>query len=339
MRTHCLRWALVASTLCLGTATADVASEARFFDDLGRRAYAAGNFDSALESLQLAYEIAPSSGLLYNIALCADLAGRDDLAFSLYREYLVREDKDSARRADAEQRSERLKGKLALVEITSDPPGALVYVDRKELGQFGVTPVTIAAEPGDRKLHVEREGFVPAIVPVHAENGATVQANASLVPIYGELAVEVTPPVAKLQISRQGTTSAATLSGTSGRVPVGRYRIKASAPGYVTSEQLVVVRQAETTRLDLELVPLPQKTGRLLVNASTAGAEVFIDGKRVAVTPATLPALSVGAHQLEVKDGQRVVKRAVKIQAERTTYVVIDLKKLQVKRDSQNASR
>ena len=87
-------------------------------------------------------------------------------------------------------------------------------------------------------------------MPVHAEKGATAQANASLVPIYGELAVEVTPPAAKLQISRQGTTGDATLGGTPGRT------LRASAPGYVTSDQLVVVREAATTRLDLELVPL-----------------------------------------------------------------------------------
>ena len=67
----------------------------------GRRAYEAGQYERALESFQLVQDIAPSYRTLYNIALCADLAGRAEMAFSLYQEYLRGDDADAARRSEA----------------------------------------------------------------------------------------------------------------------------------------------------------------------------------------------------------------------------------------------
>ena len=61
------------------------------------------------------------------------------------------------------------------------------------------------------------------------------------------------------------------------------------------------------------------------MSAGVDGADVIIDGKRVAVTPATLPALSQGVHQLEVRSGSGVVKRTLRIRAGRTTYVEVGL--------------
>src|SRR6187200_2154342 len=103
MRTAALALAIGFFALFGRDAAADVASEARFFDEAGRRAYKAGDYGKALESFQLLQEIAPSVGVLYNIALCADLAGRGDMAFSLYGEYLKHDDPDGERRAEAER--------------------------------------------------------------------------------------------------------------------------------------------------------------------------------------------------------------------------------------------
>jgi hypothetical protein len=59
-----------------------------------------------------------------------------------------------------------------------------------------------------------------------------------------------------------------------------------------------------------------------LLVASAVDAQVFLDGVRVAVTPATLSNTAVGAHQLELRaaDGQSW-KRSLVVQEARTTYV------------------
>jgi len=308
-------------------ATADVASEARFFDDLGRRAYKAGDYAKALESFQLLQEIAPSVGVLYNIALCADLAGRGDMAFSLYAEYLKRDDPDGERHAEAERRIALLKSKLALVLVETDPPGAAVYVDRKELGQFGTTPVALALAEGEHHLLVERQGYKAADLPVAARTGTESQVKASLTPLFGRLVVNVTPGTTTLRFLRDGVPVTSNLERGGYPLQVGRYQVLASAPGYAPTERQVVVTEDTPAQLDLGLVPLPRATGVLLVSTGKTTADVFIDGRRVAVTPATLTALPVGPHTLEVRAGQQSVRRSVNITQGKPTYLELELAK------------
>jgi hypothetical protein len=309
--------------LLTGSAGADVASEARFFDSLGRRAYAAGQYERALESFQLAQDIAPSDRLLYNIALCADLAGRAEMAFSLYQEYLKGEDPDAARRSEALTRAERVKAKLALVAVESEPTGAAIYVDRKELGRFGSTPATIAVAPGERRLLLERPGFGPHSVTLTAKVGALVPLRVELTPIYGWASVKVTPKATKLRFLRDGAEVLPSIERGRLRLPAGSYRVSASAPGHQPVRAALLVPENAGTALELELVPLPQPTGRLLVSAGRSAAEVFVDGKRMAVTPAALP-VGVGAHWVEVRAGRRVVRRRVLIEKARARYLEVD---------------
>ena len=53
------------------------------------------------------------------------------------------------RRAEAERRIQAMRERLALVRVESDPPGAAIYVDRKELGSHGLTPRTIVVPEGE----------------------------------------------------------------------------------------------------------------------------------------------------------------------------------------------
>jgi hypothetical protein len=73
------------------------------------------------------------------------------------------------------------------------------------------------------------------------------------------------------------------------------------------------------------LAPLPQPSGRLLVSTGKLAADVYVDGRRMAVTPATLPALSAGQHVVEVRSGARASSRRVTIQAGHATYVELAL--------------
>jgi hypothetical protein len=317
-------FSFLAAVLLVGAALADRASEARFFDEAGRRAYQAGKYERALESFQLADEIAPSPRLLYNSALCADLAGRPETAFYLYEEYLRSDDADAARRKEAEGRASRLRGQLALVEVTSEPPGASVFVDRKELGRFGVTPVTVAVTEGERRLLLEHPGFLGATVAVAARRGTVVTANAALSPLFGNVSIVVAPATAALRFVRDGAVVPATSHGDTYRLPIGHYRLVASAPGYVSSEALLTISDEGEARVDLVLVPLPRHTGRLLVSAGKGEADVYLDGKRVAVTPATLPEVGVGTHTVEVRAGKRAASRTVTVSKGRATHVDLD---------------
>lgn len=307
------------------TASAEVASETGFFDALARRAYQAGQYEQALESFQLVQEIAPSPRVLYNIALCADLAGRSDMAFSLYQEYLQGADPDAVRRAEAETRAQRLKPKLALLAVESDPSGASIYVDRKELGQFGITPSTLALSEGEHRLLLERAGFAPQSVPVVVQLGSLATTSVSLPPLLGEVSVELRPASGTLQFLRNGVPFLVSLTEGVYRLPAGEYQMLATAPGYVAAQSPIVVQENERAPQEVTLVPLPRASGRLLVSTGQLSAEVFLDGQRVAVTPATLEELAVGEHTLEVRAQGRVSQCKVTIETGRATYIEINL--------------
>jgi hypothetical protein len=303
------------------------ADEARFFDEAARRAYEARDYKRALEAFWLVHEIAPSPRSLFNIAVCAELGGKHDVAFAMYREYLAGGDPDASRRQEAEARATRLESKLALLEITSDPPGASIYVDRKDLGLYGVTPRTIVVGDGERQVMLELPGYADEIIPAAAKAGSPVRVEVSLKPQLGELAVELTPASAEVQFFRHEKLVQAKPVTRGYRLPVGTYTVVARAPGYTVARARAVVRKGETARLALGLAPLPRPTGRLLVTAGKLAADVYVDGRRVAVTPATLQSLGVGAHVVEVRAGSRSVKRSVSIESGRATYVEVDLTK------------
>lgn len=312
---------MLAVGLATSPAAADVAGEARFFDGVARRAFEAGHYEQALDAFLQANAAAPSSRALYNIAICADLAGKDAVAFAYYREHLSSDDTDAERQADATRRLTKLEKALALVEVTSSPPGANVYADRVELGSYGPTPVTIVVAEGEHRLILERDGYVSGSVAARATKGTVAKVELALSPKLGELSVRTTPAAAKVEFFLDGSAVAARATNAHYELPVGRYVVRVSAPGYVPAEARTVVHEDRRAEMDIAATPLPKPTGRLLV-ASAVTAQVFLDGVRVAVTPATLSNTAVGAHELELRvpDG-RSWKHSLIVQEARTTYV------------------
>jgi outer membrane receptor for ferrienterochelin and colicins len=320
-------WVLGLAGVCLvgADARADVASEARFFDDLARKAYERGNYESALESFLEVQVVAPSAAALYNIGVCAELAERSDVAFVHYREYMALPDSDKERRADAESRLAKLGKKLALVQVESDPPGAAVYVDREGLGQNGNTPRTVVTDDGEHQIILQMPGYEPVRLPVIAKRGQTVTVRGTLEPHFGVATVRVTPAKAALEFVRGDRKVSPVMKDGRMSLPVGPYVVRGSAPGFVPGELRIVVSEGSPVDVSLGLKAAPPPKGRLLVTADQNPAQVFVDGVRVAHTPASLP-LSVGDHTLEVKNARgKSYKQTVTIRRDAASYIEVNL--------------
>lgn len=297
--------------LLASSARGAVSGEARFFDDLARRAYAAGRFTEALEAFMHVNAVAPSPASLYNIAITADGAKRTDVAFVHYRQYLAGGDSDSARRADAEARLEKLKRGLALVLVETDPPGASVFVDREELGAYGTTPTMIVAEPGTRTILLRASGREGVSLQVTAARGSTAVASAKLEARLGLVKVRTSPGEARLVFLRAEQVVAPLQVEGQTRLPVGSYTVQVSAGGHAKRELAVTVSETQPVDVSVELEALPPEQGTLLVGCDVAGAEVWVDGTRAAQTPATLQ-VALGRHQVEVRaKGKRFVRTVV----------------------------
>lgn len=304
---------------------ADAATEARFHDELGRRAYREGRFVEALEHFLQQHALAPSPTTLYNVAVAAEFGGHLDLAFHFFDEVLrVATDREHSR--DAEARREALAPRLALLTIETEPPGATIVVDDEALGDFGQAPRTIAVPPGRHTVRLRRPDFEEMVVDVDACIGERSPVLATLVRLRGELLVRTAAPNAVITLFDRGATVATLVPGEPTSVPVGTYRVRVEAPGYRTLEQWALVAPHEREELELQPTHLARVRGRLLISTTDeTAARVSVNGVIRGTTPVALP-LPAGSHHVTLeRDDHHPWSADLEIRPERTTRLSVTL--------------
>ncbi len=324
---------LLVASLALGAAAsgarADDAAESRFYDAIARDAYAHHRYPDALAAFLRAHRAAPSSRSLYNIALCAQLARREAMSFAYFAEFLRSSsaEDEAPLRADATSRTASLRRLLAIVSVTSDPPGATIYVDQRDHGSFGTTPRMLALPAGAHHLELVLADHEGASIDVSAVVGEVREATGALVPHRGGLTVTTSAPDATVTARRDGEPDALPVSaGARVELPVGHYTLTARAPGHrdATAEVTVVRGGEERRALTLEALPVP--VGRLLVTTGDVHARVRVDGSDRAETPARVEGVGVGTHEVSVTaDGYLAWSGTVRVEQDRTAFVGVTL--------------
>jgi hypothetical protein len=115
---------------------------------------------------------------------------------------------------------------------------------------------------------------------------------------HGVVTVRSTPEEVALTISAGEQLVAGHLTTPVTRyIPAGGLSIKASKAGFLATEHLGEVAAGVDVVVDLVLRPVPKK-GFVTITADAEGAEVFIDGQRVGVTPLEGYAIQAGRHAL-----------------------------------------
>src|SRR5688572_18166409 len=133
-RLFCLSWALSLPLSAVPDAAADdVADEADTQFNLGAVQYQQGNFEQALSHFLASNRLARNKNVLFNIARCYEQLRRFPEAHRYYTRALEVETSQNAI-GGINAALSRISGSVALLEITTDPPGARVYLDRKDLG-------------------------------------------------------------------------------------------------------------------------------------------------------------------------------------------------------------
>jgi outer membrane receptor for ferrienterochelin and colicins len=307
------------------------AIEARYFDERARAEFARHHYQSALELFLQVQSAAPSPGTLYNIGVSADLADQPSVAYTHLEDFVASPGADAEHAADAERRMRRLETILALVRVTTDPPGATVWVDRRALGSWGQTPRTLVLEPGLHTLELELSGHRTERLEVTLARGAATEVQRQLAPELGEVRVEGVPGGARvLAIDALGAEREVTVSpGDAARtiaLPVGPYRMRAELAGHRADERDVVVQTGEPAIVRLSLSPVAAPTGRLLATAGDVRATVVVDGAPRAETPARIDAIAEGPHEVELRaDGHVTWRGTVTVVADRSAFVDVTL--------------
>lgn len=178
-------------------------AEARVYFEEGNRLYmeahrARGSERAALLQQALgAYvdslQIVRSRNALFNAAVVLGELGRDPESFNYLTEYLRIEGLSTQERNEAIARRDALRPDVAVLHVDTQPEGALVWIDRKDLAPRGESPLELALPDGEHRLFVEKEGYLPVERTVTVVRGRTVTNDTAL------SALPVTPPAPRVE--------------------------------------------------------------------------------------------------------------------------------------------
>lgn len=322
-----LRPALFAISLLMAGAPALPAhaqsgnAEARAHFDAGNRHFArarrlrgarrARALEAALGEYMQTLAIVRSRNALFNTALVLEQLERPTEAFAYVREYLAIRGLSEQERADGEARMAALRQKVAVVAIGSEPPGAQVFVDRRDLAARGVTPIEVAVEPGRHTVYLVRPHHEPFEASVEAATGERAEVSATLTPRPVAVTLEVMAPAGTPLTLDGERVEAGTVELTPG-LHVARLEPERGTP----VERRFEVRPGEPMRVRLELsgAALAVQTGTLVV-AANVPARVFVDDAPVGEGQEVRAELSTGSHVVEVRVPEREpLRRMVRIE-------------------------
>jgi outer membrane receptor protein involved in Fe transport len=318
---------LLCLSLCLSffgavpeAAADDVADEADTQFNLGAVQYQQGSFEQALSHFLASNRLARNKNVLFNIARCYEQLRRFPEAHRYYTRALEAEN-NSAASASIKQAMTRIADRVALLEITTDPPGARIYLDRKDLGERGAAPQVMALPPRSYRVIAELDGYTDATSEaVKLELGKQRSVTLKLTRIVGTLSV-LGPPGASVRLDADNTPELCRTPCSVQATP-GQHMLILTKPGARVSRIPVSVQPDQTSTIEPDLVA---DTGSLVVNADETGAAIQVDGVALGFTPSVL-SVPVGPHHVVVSlRGFRPVQRDVVIAANQQLSIDLEL--------------
>ena len=294
-------WVSVLASILAAAAPAaadGTADEADLQFRLGKEEFKKGNHEAALAHFFASNRLAPNRNVLFNIASTYEAAQRYADAHRYYVDTLAGET-DERKRADATQALKDLAPKVAVLDVVSDPPGATIYINRKDLGSLGKTPRPLALSPGKYKVVAELEGYETATsAEVEVVQGKQASVAVSLTRIVGTVHVDLKgAPSAAVRVDDENGPVACTAPCDLTLAP-GRHELHLSAEGYQVAPRLVLVEAKKTVNTVATLTPL---TGTVVVRTDERDAVVKIDGKPFGFTPAVVQGIPVGKRKVTVE--------------------------------------
>jgi outer membrane receptor for ferrienterochelin and colicins len=291
--------ALTTALLVPSPARADgTADEADLHFDLGLADFAKGEHSSALVHFFHSNRLVPNRNVLYNIARTYEAMKRYTDAHRYYIDSSAGET-DAKKKVDAEAAIRRLAPNVAVLSVTTDPPGATLYIDRRDLGSRGVSPKPLALPAGKYKVIAElpgHEAITSQEVEVTVGKEATL--SLSLPKIVGTVKVDVTGgKSADVRVDDE-KGAVACVAPCQLQLSPGRHELYFQAPGFDAPPRTVVVTAKQAVSATAALVPL---TGSIVVRADERDALVTVDGKSMGFTPAVLQNVPVGKRRVQVQ--------------------------------------
>lgn len=298
----------------------DVPDEAEHQFQLGVERYRVGDFRAALEHFLTANRLAPNKNVVLNVARCYEQLKLYPEAYRYYSNVL-----DSETEPEAKERIRtfitRVTPHVAILQITTDPPGAILYINRKDLGARGSAPRSLGLAPGKYTVIAELPGYQAVeSPPVDAQIGTTTPVSLKLTRVFGSVRIEGVDGATVRADSESGPVLC--VAPCEAKVSPGKQTLFLVKEGFHTTDVVVDVTTGETTTVRPRLMV---QTGTLVVTSDTKDALVTVDGKVSGLAPATLN-LPAGKHRVSVaQSGYTPVEKEVYVREDETLKVALNL--------------
>jgi outer membrane receptor for ferrienterochelin and colicins len=303
------------------------ADEADLQFQIAAEKYLQRDYRGALEHFLLSNRLVPNKNVVYNIARTYEQLQRFSDAYRYYTDALQSEPNEQ-RRKEIEASLARIAPKIAVVRVVTEPAGAAIYLDRRDLGSRGTTPRALGLKEGSYKVIVELEGYEPkSSEAVEAKLGTETTVELVLERILGTVRVVGEPGT---EVFVAGATSPSCKVPCNFDLPPGVHDLQLRREGFEPSSKQVRVEAKQVTELSAALAPL---TGSIVVSSDERDALVEIDGKPAGFTPAVVQNVRAGERRIRVSlRGYRPVERTVVVnpnaQAELIDLTLIPLREV-----------
>ena len=286
------------------------ADEADLHFQIGAEAYKKGDFTVALEHFLTSNRLVPNRNVMFNIARAYEQLAHYPEAYRYYVDALRGESDQGTTRA-IETALDRIGPKVAVVDIATQPEGAVVFIDRKDLGSVGTAPTRLGLSAGKYKLIVEAPGYEPWETSVDVQTGTKTKVEHELERILGTMEISG-PPGTEVRIDDE-SAPVACITPCKLDVPPGTHVLHFRARGTAISPRPVVVEAKQTVKVTPDIVQL---TGSILVSTDEPNALVEIDGEPRGFTPTVIANVPIGKRKIRISlSGYEPVEREVDVRA------------------------
>lgn len=200
-------------------------------------------------------------------------------------------------------KSDAAKGVLI---VETDPiDGAAVYVDGDRYGQ---TPMTLygSLPAGRHSLRIDHPRYQTVIENIVTMPGKTLRVKKTLLPVFAAISVTTDPVNADVYLDGRPIGTAPL---TYDRIPVEEeVTISLRHEEMERMSVPVTLKKGETRPMN---IVLPEKSAKISIFSFPQNAEVFIDKRRIGLTPVRDYSIARGSHTYTVeKEGYEPVTRS-----------------------------
>jgi outer membrane receptor protein involved in Fe transport len=292
-----------------------VADEADLQFSIGAEAYTKGDFKTALQHFLASNRLVPNRNVMFNIARAYEQLDRFHDAYRYYVD-ASRGNTDPKLKTDITAALARIGPKVAVITVETNPAGATVFLDRKDLGSVGTSPAQLGLKAGTYQVLVELQGYEPAQVDdIKIAIGENRPIKLELTRILGKVELTGTAGTA-VRIDNDKGEVACVLPCTLD-LPPGPHIAYFERTGFTVAPQTFTIIAKQTIKASASSVAV---VGSLLVSADEPNALVEVDGKPLGFTPAVIPNVPIGKRRVRVSlRGYVPVEREVEIQTNTQT--------------------